>query len=505
MRHSTGSNVLLTLVVASLVGCAPTASPSPSPSPSSAQPSVSQVPPSASATASPPPATPRPTGESDWDTARWIAAGDGARDMYEGMTVALPDGGALRIGITYQEDPSVNPMASQLWDTSVGTWRDASPLPKTRTDFAAVTLTDGRVLVAGGYNGVDASYSSAYFYDRSTNTWTKTGLMTQARTAPAAALLPDGRVLVAGGFFYAPESAFIGATVLAGRRSSGGERPRVGPFDDVDIPPQGRALATAEIFDPSTGEWSATRPMRYARAGAWAATLADGKVLVAGATDHNVKVDAAAFETAETFDPASGRFETAGTFPPIDRERVRELGVELPDDDGLPQNQYRRSTLVAIPGGDAVLIGHQRWWKHEAELIRSFRFAAGDPSWREIGDPFAWTGSGAPPSRTQTVSRLGAVVAPLYEASVLVTGGGMGGESGFHDGSRPPMTSLRYDPPVDAWSPLPDLPAELFDVEGVGLADGSVLLVGGSALRGSGDDLHLAWTGASYRMVLGAD
>ena len=41
-------------------------------------------------------------------------------------------------------------------------------------------------------------------------------------------------------------------------------------------------MATAELFDPTTGSWSQTGPMTYARIGAAAVTLADGRVLVFG-------------------------------------------------------------------------------------------------------------------------------------------------------------------------------------------------------------------------------
>ena len=44
-------------------------------------------------------------------------------------------------------------------------------------------------------------------------------------------------------------------------------------------------MATVEIFDPATGAWTKADPMRYARYGAIAVTLADGRILVAG-TEH---------------------------------------------------------------------------------------------------------------------------------------------------------------------------------------------------------------------------
>jgi hypothetical protein len=58
-------------------------------------------------------------------------------------------------------------------------------------------LADGRVLVAGGFNGV--TLASAEVYTPATGLWSVTGTMTSIRYVHTANLLPDGRVLVAAG------------------------------------------------------------------------------------------------------------------------------------------------------------------------------------------------------------------------------------------------------------------------------------------------------------------
>src|SRR4029453_19408520 len=100
-----------------------------------------------------------------------------------------------------------------------------------------------------------------------------------ARPPPAAAGLPDGRALVAGGYFHDSTSS-NGGIVLAAW-SGGSDGATSGP-DDIEPEQRGPAMATAEVLDAGSGDWSKTGAMRYARFGAASATLADGRVLVVG-------------------------------------------------------------------------------------------------------------------------------------------------------------------------------------------------------------------------------
>ena len=96
-------------------------------------------------------------------------------------------------------------VAPQLATASgAGSFSPTGSMGAARYAAVAAPLKDGRVLVAGGYydDGGDHYLASAEVFNPATNSFSSAGIgaMGTARTGAAAAPLPDGRVLVAGGF-----------------------------------------------------------------------------------------------------------------------------------------------------------------------------------------------------------------------------------------------------------------------------------------------------------------
>jgi len=488
----------LVVTVSMLVAAcqATTASPSPSPagapSESTSAPSAAaSVPPTPTGAAPPtatarlaPTATPVPSASGDGASTgpggTWLPAGTLASDWsdYGSSAVPLSDGGALAL--------DADGTAAQRWDPATETWRPATALNARRTHFATVLLRDGRVLVTGGLDTHDdnrwQSYSSTYVYDPTTpaGTWTKVGLLDTARAAPAAAVLPDGRVLVAGGAFKdGPPYDYTGsAGITLAAFTATGPGPGTGDgrrLDDMAPPSIGVALATAELLEPATGRWSRTGSMRFARARAVAVTLSDGRVLVVGAAGESfsAKMDPRAFDTAEVYDPATGRFSLVGSLPPIDRAALAAAGIEVPEN----SESASTGTLVPLPDGGALLVGHSNYWKHQGSVTRTFHFDAQSGRWRQVGKATGFNEGDRPSRQTPGLDLAGAFAAALPDGRVLVAGGTIRDETSDLELSR---VARAYDSVTNTWTRLPSMPTGREGGLTVALADGSVLLVGGN-------------------------
>jgi hypothetical protein len=183
---------------------------------------------------------------------KWSLTGTPNMHHENGSATLLANGEVLLAG---GNDLSGTGFATgaELYNPSTGQWRTTGSMPSGRGLQAAVLLTDGQVLVAGGEDSTLSSLADAALYNPETGTWQPTGSMHQARLSPTAELLGNGTVLVAGGA-------------------------------DISNGTNYTRLTSAEIYNPSTGEWTMTAdvPTNSPRIGLLqSALLANGDVLVA--------------------------------------------------------------------------------------------------------------------------------------------------------------------------------------------------------------------------------
>src|ERR1051325_2002323 len=115
-----------------------------------------------------------------------------------------------------------------------------------------------------------------------------TGALVGARSNHRATVLANGKVLVVGGF--------DGSSVLA----------------------------SAELYDPASGTWTATGSLATGRTDHTATLLPNGKVLVAGGTDRSFKI----VGSAELYDPTSGTWTGVGNMTVA---RSRHTATLLPN------------------------------------------------------------------------------------------------------------------------------------------------------------------------------
>jgi hypothetical protein len=84
-----------------------------------------------------------------------------------------------------------------VYDPATGKFTPTGSMSVGRCLHTATLLRDGRVLVAGGWNGED-DFASAELYDPATGKFTPTEPMTEGFANGSATLLADGRVVLVG-------------------------------------------------------------------------------------------------------------------------------------------------------------------------------------------------------------------------------------------------------------------------------------------------------------------
>jgi hypothetical protein len=262
--------------------------------------------------------------------------------------------------------------SAEIYDPAGGTWKAAAAMHEPRYGHSAVVLPSKKVLVAGGTatRSGDSlrSLRTAEIYDPSADAWTVASAMTDARSGHAAAVLKGGKVLVCGG--TAPISG-TGEAALAfcelynpgddswtptGSMTAPRSRHQLVPLTDTTVlavggstpgtPGDGTfdpfAALTAEVYDLTTGTWTALPSRPGGRGFHRAVPLGAGKVLVVGGTAGTA--NDAGYQSALILDTAAKTWTVAAG---LATGRWAFAAVVLSDNKVLVAGGVVRSGLAA--------------------------------------------------------------------------------------------------------------------------------------------------------------
>lgn len=289
--------------------------------------------------------------------------------------------------------------AAELYGSSANAWSSAGSIPG-RVYHTSTLLADGTAVVAGGWDGVSQTGSTVR-YSPATGVWSTEAPLSPARDLHAATLLNDGRLMVVGGRNTDPVT---GTTIY---------------------------LQDVNLYDPSTGVWSAAVPLGAARALSVAVRLADGSVLVTGGGSP------ARLASVEQYDPAAGSWTTKAA---LANSRYLHTATLLPD-----------GRVLVAGGYDTVGLAGAELYNPATDV---------------------WS-----PAPSLASARYHHAAVLLNDGRVLITGG--------RNGATVMNTSELYDPVSNTWSSAASMNKARDMFTATLLPNGTVLVIGGVDAAGT--------------------
>jgi hypothetical protein len=213
----------------------------------------------------------------------FIKAGKMSIPRYNHQTVLLDDGRVLIIGgSTFKKFGEGPTNKVEIYDPKTKRFLSIGKLHKTRDEYTATKLNNGKVLIAGGRYG-NNSEKSTELYNPKANRFEIGPNMHFSRMYHTATLLEDGRVLISGG-------------------------------EELDLTrkklPLSWNIEQSEIYDPRINKFVIAAKMNIQRFKHSCVLLTDGKVLITGGVGTGPKF--LLLSSAEIYNPKTNEFNLAG-------------------------------------------------------------------------------------------------------------------------------------------------------------------------------------------------
>jgi hypothetical protein len=323
---------------------------------------------------------------------------------YQHTASLLTNGEVLVSGGLGVNEYSDSLSSAELYNPSTGKWTVTGSMSVGRTAHTATLLQNGKVLVAGGSQCVVHCYDTAELYNPATGEWTLTGNMTQPRCYHSAILLSNGEVLVSGGVNSL--------------------------YSTTDT----NTITASEIYNPTTGTWTATGSLNVSRAESATILLANSEVLTVGGYNNTGDDNPNTYLTsAELFSSTTGKWS---------------LTTSLTGTLGLP------ATPAMLTNGDVLIANAAQFY---------------DPT------TATWTATAALPTITWAPTR----ASLLANGNVLGTGNECKSSKTYNCGGAPTAIAFLYSFSANSWAETGAMNYPRFSHTMTLLPSGKVLVTGG--------------------------
>ena len=334
-------------------------------------------------------------------------------------------------------------------DAGPGAFSCTGSLAAARIAPGGALLPNGKVLIAGGWNGAGQTLASAEVYDPASGTFSMTGPMAGehlwAGWASPWPVLASGEVLAAGG-----------------------------------LAASGALQSSAELYDPAAGTFSGTGALGTAVVAFNEVTLKDGSVLLVGGYDAVSGAPptpsfsyTAGTDQAQRYDPTSGMFASAGT---LAEQRLFGCNVLLPSGkvlaiggwQGVPATPSRTSSNMTRRWGSGPRSVRSAPASPAARTHSSYRAGRCSSTARSSSNPATLMTTATSNSLTLT----NPVFVQLANGDVLAYGGQKDG--------APAADAQVYRNATGLWTVVGSLHQPRDGSRGFLLPSGDVLVVGGA-------------------------